>query len=185
MSHRHRSPCTVLVFRHKLPLEEAIQLHAFAPLEASMRDQWHSTRMFTPLTGSRCKLRQNTEGAISAQAMFLLTMNSVTTLMTSNNTEGTISAQAMFLLTMNSVTTLMTSHNTEGTIHCVRTFYSAKSGTSTSTVRVFRQKCTLEDAIGSHACSLEANMRVTNGTPLGSSFVLPVDTVNCIQTLKV
>jgi hypothetical protein len=38
------------------------------------------------------------------------------------------------------------------------------------TVRVFRQKFTLEDAIGSHACSLEANMRVANGIPLGSSL---------------
>jgi hypothetical protein len=36
------------------------------------------------------------------------------------------------------------------------------------TVRVFRQGFTLEDSIGSHACSLEANMRVTNGIPLGS-----------------
>jgi aldehyde dehydrogenase (NAD+) len=35
----------------------------------------------------------------------------------------------------------------------------------------FRQKFTLEDAIGSHACSLEANTRVTNGIPLGSSFL--------------
>jgi serine/threonine protein kinase len=52
------------------------------------------------------------------------------------------------------------------------------------TVRVFRQKFTLEDAIGSHACSLEANTRVTNGIPLGSSLLLPVDTVNCVQTLK-
>jgi hypothetical protein len=52
------------------------------------------------------------------------------------------------------------------------------------TVRVFRQKFTLEDAIGSHACSLEANTRVTNGIPLGSSLFLPVDTVNCVQTLK-
>jgi hypothetical protein len=34
----------------------------------------------------------------------------------------------------------------------------------------FRQKFTLEDAIGSHACSLEANTRVTNGIPLGSSL---------------
>jgi hypothetical protein len=49
----------------------------------------------------------------------------------------------------------------------------------------FRQRFTLEDAIGSHACSLEANMRVTNGIPLGSSLLLPVDTVNCVQTLKV
>jgi hypothetical protein len=52
------------------------------------------------------------------------------------------------------------------------------------TVRVFRQKVTLEDAIESHACSLEANTRVTNGIPLGSSLLLPVDTVNCVQTLK-
>ena len=52
------------------------------------------------------------------------------------------------------------------------------------TVRVFRQKFTLEDAIGSHACSLEANTRVTNGIPLGSSLLLPVCTVNSVQTLK-
>jgi hypothetical protein len=53
------------------------------------------------------------------------------------------------------------------------------------TVRVFRQKFTLEDAIGSHACSLKANRRVTNGIPLGSSLFIPVDTLNCVQTLKV
>jgi hypothetical protein len=53
------------------------------------------------------------------------------------------------------------------------------------TGRVFRQKFTLEDAIGSHACSLDANMRVTNDIPLGSSLLLPVCTVNCVQTLKV
>jgi hypothetical protein len=47
-------------------------------------------------------------------------------------------------------------------------------------VRVFRQKFTLEDAIGSHACSLEANTRVTNGIPLGSSLLLAVDIVNCV-----
>jgi hypothetical protein len=49
----------------------------------------------------------------------------------------------------------------------------------------FRQKFTLEDAIGSHACSLEANTRVANGIPLGSSPLLPVDTVNCVATPKV
>jgi hypothetical protein len=48
------------------------------------------------------------------------------------------------------------------------------------TVRVSRQKFTLEDAIGSHACSLEANPRVTNGIPLGSSLLLLVCTVNCV-----
>jgi hypothetical protein len=53
------------------------------------------------------------------------------------------------------------------------------------TVHVFRQKVTLEDAIGSHACPLQANMRVTNGIPLGSSLLLPVCTVNCAATLKV
>jgi hypothetical protein len=52
------------------------------------------------------------------------------------------------------------------------------------TVRVFRQKFTLEDAIGSHAFSLEANTRVTNGIPLGSSLLLPVDAVNSVQTRK-
>jgi hypothetical protein len=36
------------------------------------------------------------------------------------------------------------------------------------TVHVFRHNFALEDAIGSHACSLEANMRATNGIPLGS-----------------
>jgi hypothetical protein len=51
-------------------------------------------------------------------------------------------------------------------------------------VRIFRQKFTLEDAIGSHACSLETNTRVTNGIPLGCSLFLPVHTVNCVQTLK-
>jgi hypothetical protein len=53
------------------------------------------------------------------------------------------------------------------------------------TVLVFRQKSTLEDAIGSHACSLKASMRVTNGIPLGRPLLLPVRTVNCVQTLKV
>jgi WD40 repeat protein len=52
-------------------------------------------------------------------------------------------------------------------------------------VRVFRQKSSLEDAIGSHACSLEANMRVINGSSLGSSLLLPGCPINCIQTLKV
>jgi hypothetical protein len=42
------------------------------------------------------------------------------------------------------------------------------------TVRVFRQNLAPEDAIGSHACSLEANMRVSNGIPLGCTLPLPV-----------
>ena len=76
--------------------------------------------------------------------------------------------------------------------HCIRCFRlantpsSATNGTSSRqcTVRVFRQNVTIEDAIGSHACSLEANTRVANSIPLGCSLLLPVDTVNCVQILK-
>jgi hypothetical protein len=52
-------------------------------------------------------------------------------------------------------------------------------------VLVFEQDFALEDAIGSHACSLEATMRVSNGIPLGSPLLLPVATMNYAQTLKV
>jgi hypothetical protein len=48
----------------------------------------------------------------------------------------------------------------------------------------FRHKSTLDDVIGCHACSLEASMHVANGIPLGCSLLLPVGTVNCVQTLK-
>jgi hypothetical protein len=66
--------------------------------------------------------------------------------------------------------------NTEGRLR--------SSDMSTASGARFRQKFTLEDAIGSHACSLEVNTRVTNGIPLGSSPLLPVDTVNCVATRK-
>jgi hypothetical protein len=49
---------------------------------------------------------------------------------------------------MNSVTTLMASHTTEGESKRLHLGWKG-------TVRVFRQEFTLEDAIGSHACSLE------------------------------
>jgi hypothetical protein len=49
-------------------------------------------------------------------------------------------------------------------------------------VRVFRHKFTLGDAIGSHACSLEAIRRVTKGLPLGCPLFLPVHTVNFVRT---
>jgi hypothetical protein len=58
---------------------------------------------------------------------------------------------------------------------------SNASNSNECTVRVFRQKFTLEDAIGSHACSLEASRRATNGMHLGCSLLLPVDTVNWVQ----
>jgi predicted esterase len=44
----------------------------------------------------------------------------------------------------------------------------------TGTVLVFRQDFALEDAIESHACSLEANMRVTNDIHFGSPLLLPL-----------
>jgi hypothetical protein len=51
-------------------------------------------------------------------------------------------------------------------------------------VRVFELRYIFEDAIGSHACSLQASMRVVNGIPLGCSLRLPVHTVHCNQTRK-
>jgi hypothetical protein len=48
------------------------------------------------------------------------------------------------------------------------------SGSHIGTVRVFRQRLFLEDAIGSHACPLQAIMRVTNGIPLRSPLLLPL-----------
>jgi hypothetical protein len=53
------------------------------------------------------------------------------------------------------------------------------------TVLVFRQDFALEDAIGSHACSLEANMCVTNSIPLGCQLPLTVANVNFVETRKV
>jgi hypothetical protein len=59
-----------------------------------------------------------------------------------------------------------------------------RAGTLHRHVARFRQGCTLDDAIGSHACTLEANMRVTNGIPLRCPLLLPGHTVNSVQTLK-
>jgi hypothetical protein len=52
------------------------------------------------------------------------------------------------------------------------------------TVRVFRQKFALSDAIGSHSCSLQVNMRVTNGIPLGIPLPLTVAILIYVDTLK-
>jgi hypothetical protein len=54
------------------------------------------------------------------------------------------------------------------------------------TVLVFRQEFTLEDAIGSHTCSLGAFcMRVANVIPLKRVTPLAVTTVKSAQPLKV
>jgi hypothetical protein len=48
----------------------------------------------------------------------------------------------------------------------------------------FRQKYSLDDAIGSHACLFEVSKRVANCILLGCSLLLPIGTVNPVQTLK-
>jgi hypothetical protein len=123
---------TVRVFGQELTLEDAIEFHAFAPLEANMRVA-NGIRLGWPL---------------------LLPVDAVNWV------------QTLKVLTD------------------VRYLAVGLGRSSAGTVRVFRQKFTLEDAIGSHACSLEANTCVTNGIPLGSSLLLPVCIVNCVQTLK-
>jgi FK506-binding protein 4/5 len=56
------------------------------------------------------------------------------------------------------------------------------------TVRVFRQKVTLDYAVGSHACSrqgsIEASRRVSNGISRRCPLFLPVHVVNSVQPLK-
>ena len=67
--------------------------------------------------------------------------------------------------------------NTQGlaTNTSLEYLYLGNNGiTGYGTVRVFRHNFALKDAIGSHACLLEANMRVTNGISRGSSILLPV-----------
>jgi hypothetical protein len=53
------------------------------------------------------------------------------------------------------------------------------------TVPVFRQDIALEDAIGSHAGSFAASVRVTNSIPLGCSLPCTVATKHICETLKV
>jgi hypothetical protein len=65
--------------------------------------------------------------------------------------------------------------------------YSGEIGTLSlelGTVLIFRQDFALDDAIESHACSLEANVRATNGIPLGSPLPLTVAIMNYVETLK-
>jgi hypothetical protein len=57
--------------------------------------------------------------------------------------------------------------------------------TRSGTVCVFEQNGTLQDAVGSHACWLEASMCVAISMPLGRPLPLTVATMNCIETLKV
>jgi hypothetical protein len=49
-------------FRQNSTIKDAIELHAVAPVEAlTMRViQWHSSRVFAPLTGWHGKFRPNT-----------------------------------------------------------------------------------------------------------------------------
>jgi hypothetical protein len=49
----------------------------------------------------------------------------------------------------------------------------------------FGEKFTLGDSISSPACSLQTSMRVTYVMALGYSLLLPVGTVNSVQTLQI
>jgi hypothetical protein len=66
----------------------------------------------------------------------------------------------------------------------LETIVSLLSAGPVGTVRGYRQEIMLEDAIGFHACSIEASMRVTNNIHLGCPLFLPGHTVNCLQTLE-
>jgi hypothetical protein len=48
----------------------------------------------------------------------------------------------------------------------------------------FSSEIHAQAAIGSHVCSRKANRCATNGIPLGWSLIVPVHTVNSVQTLK-
>jgi hypothetical protein len=52
------------------------------------------------------------------------------------------------------------------------------------TLLVFRRKIPLEDAIGSQAGTLETSMSVTQWYSSWVVILLPVDSVNSVQTLK-
>jgi hypothetical protein len=91
-------------------------------------------------------------------------------------------------LTMNSVTTLMTSHNTSG--ECGENEFESKPPIQRfldRTTRLLLGRILLLEvyAIGSHACSFQASRRVTNCIPLGCPLPLTVATVNWVETLKV
>jgi hypothetical protein len=54
---------TVRVFQHKFTLEDTIGSHACSRAKlVHACDQWHTSRVSTPLTGLPCKSRPNTEG---------------------------------------------------------------------------------------------------------------------------
>jgi hypothetical protein len=64
--------------------------------------------------------------------------------------------------------------------------YSAQANVCCYAVRssFLDQKLHSRNAIGSHACSLEVSIRVTNDIPLGCRLPLTGTTVNSVQTLK-
>jgi hypothetical protein len=51
-------------------------------------------------------------------------------------------------------------------------------------VRGLEQDFTLDDAVSSNACSLDASMCVSNGIPFGCQPITPVGTVNSVETHK-
>jgi hypothetical protein len=60
---------------------------------------------------------------------------------------------------------------------------SRRQGTNCDRASKF-ERCYVYGARFSAEIHTQAKMRVTNGIPLGCPLFLPVDTVNCVQTLK-
>jgi hypothetical protein len=130
-------------------------------------EQWLSSRAFTR-TGSRCKLRPNTEGTvIHGPSDDMLNMLLDTSIFPACG--ALLEIHVSEVKEMNSEYAV---YVVDGTIRAV------------CTVRIFRQEFTLEDAIAFHTFApLEANRRVTNGILLGCSLLIrvPVGAVNCVK----
>jgi hypothetical protein len=110
-------------------------------------DQWHSSRVFiAPLTGWRCKFRPNAEGngrtGCNPNPNPNLTMGSVQTLKAT--TPGSCVHQCAMLVRW-SFSTMDSAVLGLGSLGC-----------GCCTLLVFEEDFALEDAIGSHACPLEA-----------------------------
>jgi hypothetical protein len=75
-------------FRQNLQFEDAIGSTPARLKLLQACDQWHSSRMCTPLTGRLGKFRRNAKGKVQNRCWRRLTMNSATALMVSHNAKG-------------------------------------------------------------------------------------------------
>jgi hypothetical protein len=163
-------------------------------------DQWYSSRAFPPLTGWHCQLRPNTEGMhviraaastaartsigadfVLARMMGTHAIHAATSPVPITSTGAAIARVFLMDILAMFAKTSPATLTSSGAVRVRCAFLTmdsvvlglAASGCDCCTVRVFRQIFPLEDAIRSHACSLEASRRVPNGIPLGSPLLLP------------